>query len=465
MGVRGDAPALHLPDKTLDYASLRNRVAGLAASLQDFGLTPSATIALLTESTSFIALMAHAAPLIGCTLFPLDPKLPPAWRNRLLEQAGVDAVLCDEADDTYPPLLKVYRIGSLPTQMAPFATKDVLSPGVQLIVASSGSSAKPRGGMLSPANLDASVKSANERLDLRLGDCWLDCLPLFHIGGLAILFRASAAGASVVLHQGFDAVTVWADLQWHSVTHLSLVPAMLAKLLDVANERPPPETLRVVLVGGAHLNSHLAKRALDSGWPLCVSYGLSETSSQVATRCLAQRSEVEPGNVGKPLHGFEVRVADETGRPTTGVGWIHIRGKAVMVGYANPEHRPGDGLDDGWLVSGDLGQLDESGRLTIVGRADEVLVSGGENIHPLQVEDLIMDCSAVDEVVVIGKADPVWGERIVAIYSGTIDVNELQRWCRTHIRGALRPREFIRRKSFPRLTNGKVDRKRVRECG
>lgn len=464
-GVHPGAPALHLLGETLDYASLLERVEVLAASLQRVGISTGSTIALVSESTPFIAQMVHAAPLLGCTLFPVDPKLPHSWRNRLLVQAGVNVVLCDGLDSPLPATVTALAIETLPQEPGSIIErKDIAPLEVQLIVATSGSSGEPKGVMLSPANLSASVKAANEQLGLRAGDCWLDCLPLFHIGGLSILFRAAAAGASVALHQGFDAATVWADLKRRSATHVSLVPAMLAKLLDEADGKPPPETLRVLLVGGDALSPNLAKHALEAGWPLWISYGMSETASQVATRCMVAGSEAEHSDVGKPLDGFEIRLVDEKGGPSDGdTGRVYIRGKAVMLGYANPGHYPGDGVENGWLESGDLGRLDESGKLTIIGRADEVLVTGGENIHPVQVEERLRGCAGVDEVAVIGKPDPVWGEVIVAIYVGNIDEQRLDQWCREHIDGALRPRGFVRSKSLPRLANGKIDRKALRQ--
>ncbi len=306
---------------------------------------------------------------------------------------------------------------------------------------------------------DAIYNSAlvvNRQLGLGATDCWLNCLPLHHIGGLSIIYRTTLAGASMVLHEGFDAVRVWRDIERYRVTHLSLVPVMLAKLLAVA-EGVPPEHLRVVLIGGAALDEALARRALEKGWPLFVTYGMTETGSQVATQSLTSVT-----NIDAPiplLEGMECSVVDDAGRATDGVGRIRLRGEMMMRGYANPDQRAGDGLDDdGWYTTGDIGRYSAVSRIQVMGRADEMIISGGENIHPQQVEQLLHDCPGINESCVIGMDDPDWGERVCVVYSGDSSEQQVERWCRENIGGPLRPRLFVRLVQLPRLSNGKIDR-------
>ena len=156
-----------------------------------------------------------------------------------------------------------------------------LPPRIALVISTSGSEGEPRGVMLSDASLDAAAAAANRHLPLAPGDLWLDCLPLHHIGGLAILWRCARAGAVVLLHDGFAAEAVAADLAHQPVTHLSLVPAMLARLLETSVV--PPPSLRHVMIGGAALSQSLYDKATAAGWPLNPSYGMSETAAQIAT--------------------------------------------------------------------------------------------------------------------------------------------------------------------------------------
>ncbi|MDD3448917.1 MAG: AMP-binding protein, partial [Gammaproteobacteria bacterium] len=309
--------------------------------------------------------------------------------------------------------------------------------------------------------LAAAVDGSRSVLPLGPGDVWLDCLPLFHVGGASILLRAAAAGAAVVLHQRFAPEAVLADLAARAVTHLSLVPAMLARLLE-ATGAAPPGGLRHVLMGGAALPGPLAERALAAGWPLCASYGMTEAGSQVATRC-GLRPGWRSGDVGSPLPGMEVAIVPEPGvAAATGVGRIRVRGPAVMGGYAAAGRPTGAGIEAGWFVTGDLGSLAPDGSLTVLGRADEVVVTGGENVHPAQVEAALSGCPGVVEAGVAALDDPVWGARLVAFFTGEAAPGAVLAWARAGLPPPWRPRAVHRLVALPRNAAGKLDRAALR---
>ena len=147
-----------------------------------------------------------------------------------------------------------------------------------------------------------------------------------------------------------------------------------------------------------------------------------------------------------------------------GVGRLRIRGPAVMTGYADPGLRPGRGLSDGWFLTGDLGRFDEHGNLILLGRADRVILSGGRSVHPDQVERLLLRCPGIEEVVVSGRPDPVWGECVVAVVVGRAGRDELRDWARANLPSALRPREFVFVPSLPRTAAGKPDYRRIQQA-
>lgn len=325
-----------------------------------------------------------------------------------------------------------------------------------LVVETSGGAGAPKAVMLTAENVISSASLVNEWLGLGKGGCWLSCLPRSHVGGLMIGYRCALAGATILLHERFDAVAVVRDLELHRVTHLSLVPPMLAQLLELTNG--PPGCLRVLLVGGQALSGVLASRAIEAGWPLRVTYGMTETASQIATS-EELREIPHPGVVGPPLPGIGVFC---DGNPTA-PGPFKIRGRVVMSGYANPGRLPGLGLENGWLVTKDIGYLTDTGKLVILGREDDVLVIGGEAVIPLRVEEEIMSVPGVDGVVVLAFENPVWGKRLVAAFTGDIGRDGLERWCKEHLPSRSRPRSFHRVSQFPLLSSGKVDRERVRE--
>jgi O-succinylbenzoic acid--CoA ligase len=408
-----------------------------------------------------MVLALHAAARLGRALLPLDLQMPDGQRQALLAQSGCRLVLSDTELSRLPSGISLFRVddslwidGGLACRSAhlPVPAK---STEIVLIVPTTGTTSDPKGVMLSAANLRASVDQVNRSLDLHRNDCWLNCLPMNHIAGLAIPYRCARVGAAMVLHQRFDAEQVWRDLERHPVTHISLVPAMLGRLLDTAGGRDVPASLRVALIGGGALDAALAKRAHGAGWPLTVCYGMSETASMCVLDASAEAG-ARAGRVGRPVPGFRVRLSEGS------QGRIQIAGAAVMAGYANPQLRPGEGLQDGWFESGDLGYWDDEGRLCITGRADDLLNSGGLRLHPREVELLLADCPGLTRVAVSSRSDPLWGDRLVAFYEGSIGESALAAWARKHLPSGLRPREFRRIELLPRNRMGKLDRRALK---
>lgn len=320
-------------------------------------------------------------------------------------------------------------------------------PEAALIISTSGSEGRPRAVLLGKTQLDTAAAASNKHLPLGPGDLWLNCLPLYHIGGQAILWRCARAAAGVLLHDGFNAEAVASDLHRYPVTHISLVPAMLAQLLE--SNMKPPASLRITLIGGAALSRPLYDKAVAAGWPLYPSYGMTETAAQLASFDPADGPWQE-GLVGKAMPGHEIRIGQD--------GRIAVRGPQVMLGYLN-----GGGVDAaGWLTTGDLGSIDASGRLTVTGRADDMLISGGRNVHPLEVESCLAACPGVSDVAVTSLPDPVWGDFIVALIVGTAEQSTLLAHARKHLPGAALPRKMVFLERLPRNAGGKLERTALR---
>jgi O-succinylbenzoic acid--CoA ligase len=447
------ADALVTPaGEAVSFAALGDRARRLCGALAGAGVAARDAIGVCGVPAFQTALLLHAAARCGCAIVPVDPRRPGQWRTAVWLESGVSRAFSSAQE--------LAALEDEAAGPAEGATIDATPDDIHLIVATSSSGGEPRGAMLAGRNLAASVHACRERLGLQAHDRWLVCLPLHHLGGLSVLYRCVQAGACAVLHDGFDAARVWRDLGLRGITHLSLVPAMLAHVLDAAGGAPPPGTLRRVVVGGAEVSPRLLETARAAGWPVCTAYSCAETCSQIAASLPEEHSPA--GCVGRPLDAFDVQVVDAHGHPTWEVGRIRVSGEAVMAGYANPERRPGLGLEEGWFTTGDLGRLDSGGRLWVTGRADDILVTGGENVHPRQVEEVLRVCPEVGEVAVSGRPDPVWGATLVALYTGAIPEPALRAWCREHLHGALRPRVFLHVPELPRLGHGKVDRAGLR---
>ncbi len=312
----------------------------------------------------------------------------------------------------------------------------------EVVLETSGTEGVPKKVGLSVDTLRASARMGRELEDLQAGDYWLNCLPLNHVGGLSIKYRCEAAGATMLLHEGFNPERIYGDLRRYAVTHISLVPVMLSKLLDCFGGEPAPESLKTVLIGGDRLPRALALRAVEMGWPIVASYGMTETASRITMLRLTSESveQWDGTDVGPALPGVSIT----TGRR----GEIRIKSDLLLGGEE--------------LVTGDLGGLDDSGHLHVYGRLDERIISGGVTVDPVQVEQQLMSAPGVVDVAISSTPDAEWGERIVAVVEGGGDREQLAEWARENISSAMRPREFLFVDQLARNSLGKLDRLQLR---
>lgn len=291
----------------------------------------------------------------GDAVLPVDPRLPPRARARLVEALGATRLVTDGAAQS---------LRGRPVES-----------GDALVVATSGTSGEPKGVVLTHDAVQASARLTSTRLGVDPArDCWLACLPLAHIGGLSVVTRAVVTATPLVVHDGFDA---------GRCEQAARQGATLVSLVVTALGRIDPGLFRLILLGGS---------AIPKGRPTntVATYGMTETGSGVVYD-------------GQPLDGVEVRIVD---------GEIQLRSPTTMRCYRDGG-RPF--TSDGWLLTGDGGRLDEHGRLTVLGRLEEVIVTGGEKVWPASVERLMGELTWVREVAVVGRDDPTWGQEVTAV--------------------------------------------------
>jgi O-succinylbenzoic acid--CoA ligase len=317
-----------------------------------------------------------------------------------------------------------------------------VEPGTSLVIATSGTSAAPRLVELSRSAVSAAVAASLTVLAPAAGDRWLACLPLAHIGGLLVLLRALLSGAEVAVHQGFDPASVAAAADGH--THTSLVATALDRLLDAGADLAG---FRSILVGGAGVPDGLRERAARAGGRCIATYGQTESCGGVIYD-------------GVALPGVGVRIA--------GSGEIELCGPTLMRGYRGDAAASSAAFtDDGWLRTGDAGSIDSTGRLRVSGRLDEAIISGGEKIWPREVEAVLRRHPLVAEVAVVGRADPRWGARVVAVVvpadpARPPALEELRDFTAAQIARHKAPRELVLVAQLPRTGLGKVRRAELR---
>ena len=400
--------------------------------------TVTAVLALLESRVSFVL---------------LHSRWTDAEMDRALAMTGASLLI--EVDGALTALP-----GGLPDESA-------IAGGGAVVVFTSGSTGRPRGAVLGRAALRASSEAHAAVFGWRDDDRWLLSLPTAHVGGLMIVVRSLLARRTIVLggrasSRSFDAEDALRTIDRHGVTLLSVVPTMLGRLLS-GREGGAPASLRAVLVGGAPAPPALMARARRRRWPVFATYGLTEACSQVAT----ERPREALGGVGEPLPGVEVRIASGDGH----AGSIRIRGAPLFDGYLGSEpdaplDRPFDG--DGWFDTGDVGTLDTSGRLRVVGRRSDRILTGGENVDPAEVEAAVVEWPGADAACVVGVKDEEWGERVAAMVAGSRGFDAvgglpaLEEHLRGRLAGFKRPRRWKVVERLPVAPSGKVDRRACR---
>lgn len=454
--------ALEFNSQTWTYSALNSWVGSLAALLESRGIKHGTRVAIhLNNQPAYVALI-HTFARIGAVAVPFNTRLTQPELKWQIQQSQCEYLVCEQ-DFLLSGLeligsekrILVPEFFSTP-QPNPARTRSPLKPdSVQGIFFTSGTTGFPKGVPLTFNNHYASALASAERLGVDPHDRWLLTMPLYHIGGMSIVFRAALYGITIVLHSTFDVDRVHHALAAENITTVSLVPTMLHRLLEKYPKFKPSTSLRVILLGGAGAPENLLKKALALNLPIALTYGLTEATSQVATST-PEQTRAKPGSVGKPLNGTIIEIVDESGKslPNGEVGEIVVSGKMLMNGYIGMHP-----LKRG-LHTGDIGYLDPDGDLWALTRRTDLIVSGGENIYPEEVERALMEHPAVSEACVFGLPDPEWGQSVAAtvVLREACNGETLLQFLRGQVAGYKVPRRIVIVESLPHTASGKLKR-------
>lgn len=406
--ARPDHPALLVAGgRAWSYAALLRAVQARAAAWAAAGVEPLMRVALRADLSERFVIDLHALGMLGAVALPYAPLDPPEALRASLAAREAQALL--HASPPGPLDELGLRTLALPTmaevcacfggdparQAAPLGEERFWAlDEPRAILTTSGTTGDPKPVVLTTGQLVFSAFGSAARLGHALDDRWLCCLPLHHVGGLSILLRCAWGATTVALHRRFDPAAVARALDEGEVTLASLVPEMLRRVLDLRPAKPFHPAVRAVLLGGAPASEALLERCRALQLPVSLTWGMSETASQVCTRAPGDFSEPVQ-DVGAPL-AFARVSSDEHGR-------LSVRGPIA----------PGSRLE-----TSDRGALTDEGRVRVWGRADDALISGGENIDPAEIEAVLLRHPLVREAVVFGVPDARWGQRPVALVVG-----------------------------------------------
>lgn len=451
--ARPEQIALIWGEQSLRVEALLARVQRRAAELQQHGCQAQQCWALAGATDLDFIVNFHALGFLGAAVVPWSQNARVDELQPLLQTLGIDGIVASEsASEAVCSLLETT---ALPICRTGTESASAQTPLVQerfwpleetrVIVMSSGTTGTPHPVRLTTAQWMFNAFGTVTRLGHRPEDRWLACLPLHHVGGLAILFRSLFLQTTVHLAAHFDAAQVAHLLDAGNISFVSLVPQMLERVANVRRPGPFAPSLRCILLGGAPCPEALLQTAQKQQWPLSVTWGMSETASQIATCFPGEIGAL--GNCGPSLAFVRVHTQGQPSAPMP----LTVQGPAVLGGMYQTR---------------DEGYVDAQHRIHVTGRTGDLIISGGENIVPHEIESVLRTHPQIDDAAVLGVPDPKWGQRPVAILVGDatdLSVATLQTWCRQRLSGFKIPDSFVWRTKLPRDPLGKLRRRQLLE--
>ncbi len=465
-----DKTALIFEGQIWSYAVLNQSAEKMARQLLACGIKPGHHVAALASNSPEYVVLIHALIKIGAVLIALNTRFTFEELNWQIEQADVEYLIYGDAFAPFAKKLNIanFSFGQLAAQdpVDDHLPEAFAFENTHAIIFTSGTTGEPKGAVLTIGNHFWSATASAFRLGLSPDDRWSLCLPLYHVGGMAIILRSCLYGTAVVLHRDFSAHQIASVIEHQAVTMISLVPTMLHRLMETSLSQLAK--LRVILLGGGAASPSLIRSSLNAGLNIVTTYGLTETASQVATSTLENVAE-KIGRAGKPLMFTQLQIESPAGQalPDGEIGEIVVSGPTVMQGYYRRPDATRSVLHNGYLRTGDMGYLDADGDLWVIQRRTDLIVSGGENVYPSEVESVLEQHPDIREACVIGLEHAVWGQQVAAAvvlhHTQVLSSDTVQQHCRTLLAGYKIPRVIQIVNTIPRTASGKIIRSQVRQ--
>jgi long-chain acyl-CoA synthetase len=464
-----NGPAVSDGTRSLTNAGLLERVRAARRHLDELGVGAGDVVALKLRNRVEFVVLLFACWRLGATVTPVNPSLTDDEVMRQLDASGARLLVAEDGVSAQGTVVTL-AVGNLYAKAPGWDGPQLVDPStLALLIFTSGTTGVPKGVMLDYTNLDAMAEMGRQALGIEPTDRCLLILPLFHVNGIVVsVLMPLLAGASVVIAERFDPHTFFDTVQHHRPTFFSAVPTIYTMLAALPDEVvPDTSSVRFGICGAAPASAELLGRfEARYGFPLIEGYGLSEATC--ASTINPVTGERRPGTVGVAFPGQQIRIVDANGADVeTGLdGEVIIAGPNVMRGYLGRADETARVIIDGWLHTGDVGHLDTDSYLTLVGRSKDMIIRGGENIYPKEIEDVLTSDANVLEAAVVGVPDDKWGETVAAYVQPrpgrTISPEALHALCERKLAGYKRPTSITVMDAIPKNAVGKTDKAPLR---
>ncbi|TFB13792.1 o-succinylbenzoate--CoA ligase [Filobacillus milosensis] len=468
-----DKEAIVLADgQSYTFKELQHDAKLYATHLKNQGFKQGDHIALLSSNCYEFAVVIHALHYIGAVAFLLNTRLTVNELAFQIEDGEVTGLIHHENYKEVADKLEqnqhiqLVSMNQTSSEVSYDLNQEFDLDQTSHILYTSGTTGNPKGVQLTYGNHYWSATASALNLGLHKDDRWLLNLPMFHVGGLSILYRSVIYGMPVHLHEKFHVEAVHRDIMERSVTIVSVVTVMLEQLMERLGKQQYPDTFRCMLLGGGPAPQTLVKKCQTKHVPVYQSYGMTETASQFST--LDKESMMSKiGSSGKVLFPGQLKIV-ENGKECgpNDVGEIIVTGPSVTKGYWKRPEANKEKFQNAWLKTGDMGYLDQDGFLYVVDRRKDLIISGGENIYPAEIESILSGLDGIKEVGVVGKEDVKWGQVPVAFIvrkNTTLSKEEISDYAEANLAKYKVPKDIYFIEQLPRNASKKLQRHKLLE--
>ncbi|WP_181444612.1 o-succinylbenzoate--CoA ligase [Bacillus sp. 03113] len=472
-----DRTAIVYKGTSLTFAELYQRSYQYAGKLTKIKVEKDQFIGVLMKNDLDSVVILLALQLLGATAVILNNRLTSTELSWQLEDSKSVMLITENAFsekimDLQKELSELRIISKekliLGSFQKPIITEEVHSDELCTVMYTSGTTGYPKGVLQTYGNHWWSAIGSSLNLGISEDDCWLCAVPLFHISGFSILMRGLIYGIKIVLHDSFHERKTIEDIKNEKVTMMSVVTTMLNRIVKELKSEKLPKTFRCMLLGGGPASLHLLQACVAKDIPVFQSYGMTETASQIVSLS-SEDSTRKLGSAGKPLFPSQLKIVNEKGEEMARdkVGEIVVKGPNVTSGYLNREEETKRKIINGWLYTGDIGYLDREGFLYVLDRRADLIISGGENIYPAEVEGVLVSYPTIKDAGVIGIKDDHWGEipfAFLVVKNGTlISEEDITQYCLQKLAKYKVPKKYLFIEEIPRNASKKIIRRQLRD--